>query len=200
MLRGFCSLCCVNLVMFVSLEVLDVLPPAQALQVWGGSGIVWRGACAGHARLGQGWDKCWLHKSLCETVPSCCWKADPGWGREELHNTGSGRISDILWEQGQLQVPARNLKLSTELCCLFPCQVKKLFVCFTCTSVFALGLLLCSCSCVFLQFGPHSEKAELCTAPGPPEQCCKPLITCKSATCAVVSWEVGVSGFQCHPN
>ncbi|XP_054497291.2 fibronectin type-III domain-containing protein 3a-like [Agelaius phoeniceus] len=38
-------------------------------------------------------------------------------------------------------------------------------------------------------FGPHSEKAELCTAPGPPEQCCKPLITCKSATCAVVSWE-----------
>uniref|UniRef100_A0A8C9L445 Fibronectin type-III domain-containing protein 3a-like n=1 Tax=Serinus canaria TaxID=9135 RepID=A0A8C9L445_SERCA len=38
-------------------------------------------------------------------------------------------------------------------------------------------------------FGPHSEKAELCTAPGPPEQCCKPLVTCKSATCAVVSWE-----------
>ncbi|XP_017597263.1 PREDICTED: LOW QUALITY PROTEIN: fibronectin type-III domain-containing protein 3a-like [Corvus brachyrhynchos] len=38
-------------------------------------------------------------------------------------------------------------------------------------------------------FGPYSEKAELCTAPGPPEQCCKPLITCKSATCAVVSWE-----------
>uniref|UniRef100_A0A8D2N8G3 Fibronectin type-III domain-containing protein n=1 Tax=Zonotrichia albicollis TaxID=44394 RepID=A0A8D2N8G3_ZONAL len=38
-------------------------------------------------------------------------------------------------------------------------------------------------------FGPHSEKAEICTAPGPPEQCCKPLITCKSATCAVVSWE-----------
>ncbi|NXD37598.1 FND3A protein, partial [Copsychus sechellarum] len=38
-------------------------------------------------------------------------------------------------------------------------------------------------------FGPHSEKAEFCTAPGPPEQCCKPLITCKSATCAVVSWE-----------
>ncbi|NWH35758.1 FND3A protein, partial [Chloropsis hardwickii] len=38
-------------------------------------------------------------------------------------------------------------------------------------------------------FGPHSEKAELCTAPGPPEQCCKPLITYKSATCAVVSWE-----------
>ncbi|NXT67087.1 FND3A protein, partial [Chaetops frenatus] len=38
-------------------------------------------------------------------------------------------------------------------------------------------------------FGPYSEKAEFCTAPGPPEQCCKPLITCKSATCAVVSWE-----------
>ncbi|RMB92596.1 hypothetical protein DUI87_30905 [Hirundo rustica rustica] len=43
--------------------------------------------------------------------------------------------------------------------------------------------------CRQLGFGPHSEKAELCTAPGPPEQCCKPLITCKSATCAVVSWE-----------
>ncbi|NWQ62758.1 FND3A protein, partial [Neopipo cinnamomea] len=38
-------------------------------------------------------------------------------------------------------------------------------------------------------FGPHSDKAELSTAPGPPEQCCKPLITCKSATCAVLSWE-----------
>ncbi|XP_054244463.1 fibronectin type-III domain-containing protein 3a-like isoform X1 [Indicator indicator] len=38
-------------------------------------------------------------------------------------------------------------------------------------------------------FGPHSDKAEVSTAPGPPDQCCKPLITCKSATCAVVSWE-----------
>ncbi|XP_065702234.1 fibronectin type-III domain-containing protein 3A-like [Patagioenas fasciata] len=38
-------------------------------------------------------------------------------------------------------------------------------------------------------FGPHSDKAEICTAPGPPDQCCKPLITCKSATCVVVSWE-----------
>ncbi|KAK1196998.1 FND3A protein, partial [Pygoscelis papua] len=38
-------------------------------------------------------------------------------------------------------------------------------------------------------FGPHSDKAEISTAPGPPDQCCKPLITCKSATCVVVSWE-----------
>uniref|UniRef100_A0A8C3JWD6 Fibronectin type-III domain-containing protein n=1 Tax=Calidris pygmaea TaxID=425635 RepID=A0A8C3JWD6_9CHAR len=38
-------------------------------------------------------------------------------------------------------------------------------------------------------FGPPSDKAEISTAPGPPDQCCKPLITCKSATCAVVSWE-----------
>ncbi|NXN94793.1 FND3A protein, partial [Rhinopomastus cyanomelas] len=37
--------------------------------------------------------------------------------------------------------------------------------------------------------GPHSDKAEISTAPGPPDQCCKPLIACKSATCAVVSWE-----------
>ncbi|XP_061862405.1 fibronectin type-III domain-containing protein 3a-like [Colius striatus] len=38
-------------------------------------------------------------------------------------------------------------------------------------------------------FGPQSDRAEISTAPGPPDQCCKPLITCKSATCAVVSWE-----------
>ncbi|XP_010127904.1 PREDICTED: fibronectin type-III domain-containing protein 3a-like [Chlamydotis macqueenii] len=38
-------------------------------------------------------------------------------------------------------------------------------------------------------FGPHSDKAEISTAPGPPDQCCKPLVTCKSATCVVVSWE-----------
>ncbi|KFP74588.1 Fibronectin type-III domain-containing protein 3a [Acanthisitta chloris] len=38
-------------------------------------------------------------------------------------------------------------------------------------------------------FGPHSDKAELSTAPGPPDQCCKPLIACKSATCALVCWE-----------
>ncbi|NXN32311.1 FND3A protein, partial [Nycticryphes semicollaris] len=38
-------------------------------------------------------------------------------------------------------------------------------------------------------FGPPSDKAEISTAPGPPDQCCKPLVTCKSATCAVVSWE-----------
>lgn len=90
----------------------------------GGSSIVWRGGGASHARLGEVWDKRWWHKSVCEIVPSCCWKADPGWGREELQNSGSGRNSDILWEWGQLQVPARNLKLSSELCCLLPCQVK----------------------------------------------------------------------------
>ncbi|NXI46855.1 FND3A protein, partial [Galbula dea] len=38
-------------------------------------------------------------------------------------------------------------------------------------------------------FGPHSDKAEISTAPGPPDQCGKPQITCKSATCALVSWE-----------
>ncbi|XP_059588743.1 fibronectin type-III domain-containing protein 3a isoform X3 [Alligator mississippiensis] len=37
--------------------------------------------------------------------------------------------------------------------------------------------------------GPHSEKAELSTAAGPPDQCCTPLVTCKGATCVVVAWE-----------
>ncbi|NWU94759.1 FND3A protein, partial [Upupa epops] len=37
--------------------------------------------------------------------------------------------------------------------------------------------------------GPSSDKAEISTAPGPPDQCCRPLVACKSATCAVVSWE-----------
>uniref|UniRef100_A0A8B9BPQ8 Fibronectin type-III domain-containing protein n=1 Tax=Anser brachyrhynchus TaxID=132585 RepID=A0A8B9BPQ8_9AVES len=38
-------------------------------------------------------------------------------------------------------------------------------------------------------FGPHSDKAEISTAPGPPDQCCKPVITCKNATSVIVSWE-----------
>ncbi|XP_072254752.1 fibronectin type-III domain-containing protein 3A [Pyxicephalus adspersus] len=38
-------------------------------------------------------------------------------------------------------------------------------------------------------FGPFSEKCEITTAPGPPEQCRPPQITCKSATCAFVHWE-----------
>ncbi|XP_019391804.1 PREDICTED: fibronectin type-III domain-containing protein 3a-like isoform X1 [Crocodylus porosus] len=37
--------------------------------------------------------------------------------------------------------------------------------------------------------GPHSEKVELSTAAGPPDQCCTPLVTCKGATCVVVAWE-----------
>uniref|UniRef100_A0A8B9BQ38 Fibronectin type-III domain-containing protein n=1 Tax=Anser brachyrhynchus TaxID=132585 RepID=A0A8B9BQ38_9AVES len=41
----------------------------------------------------------------------------------------------------------------------------------------------------FFQFGPHSDKAEISTAPGPPDQCCKPVITCKNATSVIVSWE-----------
>uniref|UniRef100_A0A8C9F576 Fibronectin type-III domain-containing protein n=1 Tax=Pavo cristatus TaxID=9049 RepID=A0A8C9F576_PAVCR len=38
-------------------------------------------------------------------------------------------------------------------------------------------------------FGPHSDKAEISTAPGPPDQCCKPAMACKNATCVAVSWE-----------
>uniref|UniRef100_A0A8C8A3N0 Fibronectin type-III domain-containing protein 3A n=1 Tax=Oryzias sinensis TaxID=183150 RepID=A0A8C8A3N0_9TELE len=38
-------------------------------------------------------------------------------------------------------------------------------------------------------FGPLSERCEMTTAPGAPEQCKAPSTTCKSPTCVVVSWE-----------
>ncbi|XP_026558821.1 fibronectin type-III domain-containing protein 3A isoform X2 [Pseudonaja textilis] len=37
--------------------------------------------------------------------------------------------------------------------------------------------------------GPYSEKAEISTAPGPPDPCSTPLLTCKTATCVVATWE-----------
>ncbi|XP_025022128.1 fibronectin type-III domain-containing protein 3A [Python bivittatus] len=37
--------------------------------------------------------------------------------------------------------------------------------------------------------GPYSEKAEISTAPGPPDPCSVPLLTCKTATCIVAAWE-----------
>ncbi|XP_013922203.1 PREDICTED: fibronectin type-III domain-containing protein 3A-like [Thamnophis sirtalis] len=37
--------------------------------------------------------------------------------------------------------------------------------------------------------GPSSEKAEISTAPGPPDPCFTPLLTCKTATCIVATWE-----------
>ncbi|KAM6427160.1 fibronectin type-III domain-containing protein 3A isoform 1-T2 [Liasis olivaceus] len=37
--------------------------------------------------------------------------------------------------------------------------------------------------------GPYSEKAEISTAPGPPDPCSVPLLTCKTATCIVAVWE-----------
>lgn len=40
------------------------------------------------------------------------------------------------------------------------------------------------------QFGPLSERCEITTAPGAPEQCKAPSTTSKSPTCVVVSWEV----------
>lgn len=42
-------------------------------------------------------------------------------------------------------------------------------------------------------FGPFSEKCEITTAPGPPDQCKPPQVTCRSATCAQVNWEVPLS-------
>ncbi|XP_067419204.1 fibronectin type-III domain-containing protein 3A isoform X3 [Emydura macquarii macquarii] len=42
-------------------------------------------------------------------------------------------------------------------------------------------------------FGPYSEKCEITTAPGPPDQCKPPQVTCRSAACAQVYWEVPVS-------
>ncbi|ETE62163.1 Fibronectin type-III domain-containing protein 3a, partial [Ophiophagus hannah] len=37
--------------------------------------------------------------------------------------------------------------------------------------------------------GPYSEKAEISTAPGPPDPCSIPLLMCKTATCIVATWE-----------
>ncbi|CAH2224926.1 fibronectin type-III domain-containing 3A isoform X1 [Pelobates cultripes] len=38
-------------------------------------------------------------------------------------------------------------------------------------------------------FGPFSEKCEIITAPGPPDQCKPPQLSCRSATCALIHWE-----------
>ncbi|KAL6115823.1 fndc3a [Pungitius sinensis] len=38
-------------------------------------------------------------------------------------------------------------------------------------------------------FGPLSERCEVTTAPGAPEQCKAPSTTCKSPSCVIVSWE-----------
>ncbi|XP_029458721.1 LOW QUALITY PROTEIN: fibronectin type-III domain-containing protein 3A [Rhinatrema bivittatum] len=38
-------------------------------------------------------------------------------------------------------------------------------------------------------YGLYSEKCEITTAPGPPDQCRPPKVTCRSATCALVHWE-----------
>ncbi|XP_048396206.1 fibronectin type-III domain-containing protein 3A isoform X2 [Stegostoma tigrinum] len=37
-------------------------------------------------------------------------------------------------------------------------------------------------------YGPHSEKCEICTAAGCPDQCKVPQLVCKTATCVHVSW------------
>uniref|UniRef100_A0A8I3X6A5 Fibronectin type III domain containing 3A n=1 Tax=Callithrix jacchus TaxID=9483 RepID=A0A8I3X6A5_CALJA len=42
-------------------------------------------------------------------------------------------------------------------------------------------------------FGPFSEKCDVTTAPGPPDQCKPPQVTCRSATSAQVNWEVPLS-------
>lgn len=39
-------------------------------------------------------------------------------------------------------------------------------------------------------YGPYSEKCEITTAPGPPDQCKPPNVVCRSATCTVVNWEM----------
>ncbi len=43
------------------------------------------------------------------------------------------------------------------------------------------------------QYGPFSERSEVTTGPGAPEACRSPHVTCKSPTCAVISWEVRIS-------
>nr|XP_056712594.1 fibronectin type-III domain-containing protein 3A [Euleptes europaea] len=41
--------------------------------------------------------------------------------------------------------------------------------------------------------GPYSEKCQHSTVPGPPDQCKPPEVTFRSATCAVIFWEVPVN-------
>ncbi|TRY90899.1 hypothetical protein DNTS_021967 [Danionella cerebrum] len=41
-------------------------------------------------------------------------------------------------------------------------------------------------------YGPFSERSEVTTGPGAPEACRSPHVTCKSPTCALVSWEAPV--------
>ncbi|KAJ8256673.1 hypothetical protein COCON_G00188250 [Conger conger] len=38
-------------------------------------------------------------------------------------------------------------------------------------------------------YGPYSERCEVTTGPGAPEACRAPHVTCRSPTCAVMSWE-----------
>ncbi|XP_069495124.1 fibronectin type-III domain-containing protein 3A isoform X2 [Ambystoma mexicanum] len=42
-------------------------------------------------------------------------------------------------------------------------------------------------------FGQYSDKCEITTAPGCPDQCGAPQVTCRSATCALVHWEVPIA-------
>lgn len=62
-------------------------------------------------------------------------------------------------------------------------------------------LQLYSIVCVLLcaQFGPLSERYEVTTGPGAPEQCKAPSTMCKSPSCVVVSWEVGTTSFPPLP-
>ncbi|XP_043913387.1 fibronectin type-III domain-containing protein 3A-like [Protopterus annectens] len=38
-------------------------------------------------------------------------------------------------------------------------------------------------------YGPYSEKSVISTAPGPPDQCDRPLLICKTATSVLAKWE-----------
>uniref|UniRef100_V9K7K8 Fibronectin type-III domain-containing protein 3a n=2 Tax=Callorhinchus milii TaxID=7868 RepID=V9K7K8_CALMI len=38
-------------------------------------------------------------------------------------------------------------------------------------------------------YGPQSERSDILTAAGPPEQCNMPVVSCKSATCVHMDWE-----------
>lgn len=53
--------------------------------------------------------------------------------------------------------------------------------------------LNCSCCSFTKQFGPLSERYEVTTGPGAPEQCKAPATTCKSPSCVIVSWEVSIA-------
>lgn len=107
-----------NHFMFVPLRNYPVLQLALALQVGG----VGRRALCGEGCVQiipgwkRGWDKCWVRKSLSETVPSCCWKSDPDYrGRGSYKTVVVGGLQISCRHRASLQ--SKLIERSFKQCC-----------------------------------------------------------------------------------